>query len=319
MAAAADLRGPPGARLPAGDGGQARALTGLRAAAAGEGAGHRGRRAGAEDPGRGGRAEVAAGDPGAGPPADGPLALDAAVADPGASGSPRRRPARHDDEAAAVILGLQDRATRDRAAEWMEGPEAEPALRLWRALARRCVGPYGEHAAAPLTLAGWVAWSTGDEPEARVALGRALRRRSRLPLRPAAAPGVQRGPGSRSRCAAACAGSGADQAVHAAVARGRCGVSTDTAGGDGPRAPRRRSAAADGGGHPERTGRRWPVRTHRTGRSERDRVRPARKRRPERQGRGARRTDGRARHARHDAAAADHGPAPDGPSGTPRV
>jgi hypothetical protein len=79
------------------------------------------------------------------------------------------------DEAAAVILGLQDRDTRDRAAEWMEGPDADPALRLWRALSRRCVGPYSEHAAASLTLAGWVSWSTGDEPGARVALGLALR------------------------------------------------------------------------------------------------------------------------------------------------
>jgi hypothetical protein len=79
------------------------------------------------------------------------------------------------DEAAAVILGLQDRETRDRAAEWMEGPDAGPALRLWRALSRRCVGPYFEHAAAPLTLVGWVSWSTGDEPGARVALGLALR------------------------------------------------------------------------------------------------------------------------------------------------
>jgi hypothetical protein len=78
------------------------------------------------------------------------------------------------DEAAALILGLQDRATRDRAAEWMEGDEAAPALRLWRALARRCVGPYGEHAAAPLTLAGWVAWSSGDDLEAREALAMAL-------------------------------------------------------------------------------------------------------------------------------------------------
>lgn len=80
-----------------------------------------------------------------------------------------------DDEAAAVIIGLQDRETRDRAAQWMEGPDAEPALRLWRALARRCVGSYAEHAVAPLTLAGWVAWSSGDEPTARVALGLALR------------------------------------------------------------------------------------------------------------------------------------------------
>lgn len=78
------------------------------------------------------------------------------------------------DEAAALILGLQDRTTRDRAAEWMEDDEAGPALRLWRALARRCVGAYGEHAAAPLTLAGWVAWSTGDELEAREALAMAL-------------------------------------------------------------------------------------------------------------------------------------------------
>ncbi|MBY8842442.1 DUF4192 domain-containing protein [Streptomyces sp. SP2-10] len=79
-----------------------------------------------------------------------------------------------DDEAATMILGLQDRTTRDRAAAWMEGDEAGPALRLWRALARRCVGPYSEHAAAPLTLAGWVAWSTGDELEAREALAMAL-------------------------------------------------------------------------------------------------------------------------------------------------
>lgn len=79
------------------------------------------------------------------------------------------------EEAAAVILGLQDRETRDRAAEWMEGREAETALRLWRVLARRCVGPYVEHSAAPLTLAGWVSWSTGDEAAARVALGLALR------------------------------------------------------------------------------------------------------------------------------------------------
>ncbi|MFF9095279.1 DUF4192 family protein [Streptomyces sp. NPDC014802] len=78
------------------------------------------------------------------------------------------------EEAAALILGLQDRTTRDRLAEWMEGDEAEPALRLWRALARRCVGPYGEHAAAPLTLVGWVAWSIGDEVEAREALAMAL-------------------------------------------------------------------------------------------------------------------------------------------------
>ncbi|MEV6110157.1 DUF4192 domain-containing protein [Streptomyces sp. NPDC051940] len=79
-----------------------------------------------------------------------------------------------DDEAASLIIGLQDRATRDRAAEWMEGRDAAPALRLWRALARRCVGPYREHATAPLTLAGWVAWSSGDDTAARVAFSKAL-------------------------------------------------------------------------------------------------------------------------------------------------
>ncbi|MEW2622299.1 DUF4192 domain-containing protein [Streptomyces sp. NPDC048106] len=78
------------------------------------------------------------------------------------------------DEAARLILGLQDRTTRDRAAAWMEGDEAAPALRLWRALARRCVGSYGEHAAPPLTMAGWVAWSAGDELEAREALAMAM-------------------------------------------------------------------------------------------------------------------------------------------------
>ncbi|MEV0114032.1 DUF4192 domain-containing protein [Streptomyces sp. NPDC050844] len=78
------------------------------------------------------------------------------------------------DEAAALILGLQDRTTRDQAAQWMEGDDGVPALRLWRALARRCVGAYGEHAAAPLSLAGWVAWSLGDTTEGQEALDMAL-------------------------------------------------------------------------------------------------------------------------------------------------
>jgi hypothetical protein len=78
------------------------------------------------------------------------------------------------EEAATVILGLQDRLTRDRAAEWMEGADGQCAVRLWRALARRSVQAYEGHAAAPLTLAGWVAWSLGDETNARVALGRAV-------------------------------------------------------------------------------------------------------------------------------------------------
>ncbi|UED86992.1 DUF4192 domain-containing protein [Streptomyces profundus] len=78
------------------------------------------------------------------------------------------------DEAAHLVLGLQDRLARDLTAGWMDGPEALVALRLWRALARRCVGSFESHAAAPLTLAGWVAWSMGDPVSARVAWTRAL-------------------------------------------------------------------------------------------------------------------------------------------------
>jgi Domain of unknown function (DUF4192) len=97
--------------------------------------------------------------------------------------APEGPPARADEsddalldeaEAAAVIVGLQDRATRDRAAEWMELPDATAALRLWRALARRCVEPFREHSAPPISLAGWVAWSSGDDIEARVAFHQAL-------------------------------------------------------------------------------------------------------------------------------------------------
>ncbi|WP_153427204.1 DUF4192 domain-containing protein [Streptomyces alkaliphilus] len=77
-------------------------------------------------------------------------------------------------EAASLILGLQDREARDRSARWQEGPDGRAALRLWRALSRRCVAEYGAHAAAPLTLVGWVAWSLGDAVEARIALARAL-------------------------------------------------------------------------------------------------------------------------------------------------
>ncbi|GAA3708620.1 DUF4192 domain-containing protein [Streptomyces tremellae] len=79
-----------------------------------------------------------------------------------------------DSEVAAVVVGLQDRDTRDRAAAWTDDPQAGAALRLWRALARRCSGVYVEYGAAPLTLAGWYAWAAGDEPSARAAVSRAL-------------------------------------------------------------------------------------------------------------------------------------------------
>ena len=77
-------------------------------------------------------------------------------------------------EAARLVLGLQDRVARDRAAEWLDPPDVEHAQRLWRFLARRCAAPFDNQAAAPLSLLGWTAWVTGDQVTARVALGRAL-------------------------------------------------------------------------------------------------------------------------------------------------
>lgn len=77
-------------------------------------------------------------------------------------------------EAARLILGLQDRLARDRAAEWLDPPDVEHAQRLWRFLARRCAVPFDNHASAPLALLGWTAWVTGDQVTARIALGRAL-------------------------------------------------------------------------------------------------------------------------------------------------
>ncbi|OIV35974.1 hypothetical protein BIV57_18825 [Mangrovactinospora gilvigrisea] len=89
-----------------------------------------------------------------------------------------RRPAdiRLDDAGAArLIIGLQDRATRDRAAEWTREEEMVAAEPLWHHLARRCVAPYTDYACAPLALLGWSRWVLGDEVGARVALARALR------------------------------------------------------------------------------------------------------------------------------------------------
>ena len=77
-------------------------------------------------------------------------------------------------EAARLILGLQDRVARDRAAEWLDQPDVGHAQRLWRFLARCCAVPFDGQAAAPLSLLGWTAWVTGDQVTARVALGRAL-------------------------------------------------------------------------------------------------------------------------------------------------
>ncbi|WP_327066986.1 DUF4192 domain-containing protein [Kitasatospora sp. NBC_01302] len=79
-----------------------------------------------------------------------------------------------DTRAARLIVALQDRANRDRAAEYAEPDELAAAQRLWRFLSRRCVSPYEAFAKAPLTLLAWTSWLAGDTATSRVALGKAL-------------------------------------------------------------------------------------------------------------------------------------------------
>ncbi|MFB7615481.1 DUF4192 domain-containing protein [Kitasatospora sp. NPDC056181] len=76
---------------------------------------------------------------------------------------------------AQLLVALQDRRTRDRAAEYARPAELAPAQRLWRFLARRCVPPYTGYAPPPLTLLAWVSWVAGDSATARVVLAHALR------------------------------------------------------------------------------------------------------------------------------------------------
>ncbi|MFE2917689.1 DUF4192 domain-containing protein [Kitasatospora indigofera] len=76
---------------------------------------------------------------------------------------------------ALLLVGLQDKLLRDRAAEYAESAELGAAQRLWRFLARRCVIPFDGYAAAPLTLLAWTSWLAGDLATARVVLGLVLR------------------------------------------------------------------------------------------------------------------------------------------------
>ncbi|GAA2794998.1 DUF4192 domain-containing protein [Kitasatospora sp. CM 4170] len=77
---------------------------------------------------------------------------------------------------ARLLVALQDRRVRDRAAEYARPAELAPAQRLWRYLARRCVPPYTGYASPPLTLLAWVSWVAGDTATARVVLAHTLRR-----------------------------------------------------------------------------------------------------------------------------------------------
>jgi hypothetical protein len=76
-----------------------------------------------------------------------------------------------DDEAARLLVGLDDIAVRDACCEWACGDRGQRALSLWVQLARRAVPPYDT---VPLFLAGWFAWHSGNATLARVAVNRCL-------------------------------------------------------------------------------------------------------------------------------------------------
>ncbi len=76
-------------------------------------------------------------------------------------------------EVARLVLGLEDHAVRDQAAEWRYGRYGAAALRLWLLLARRATPP---HDLVPLTLAALAVYSSGDGVLARIAVERALER-----------------------------------------------------------------------------------------------------------------------------------------------
>lgn len=76
--------------------------------------------------------------------------------------------------AARLVLGLADRAVRDRAMEHCGPDDLLHAMRLWRDLISRCIPPYEAYTVAPLTLLGWAAWCADDLATARVAIQKAL-------------------------------------------------------------------------------------------------------------------------------------------------
>ncbi|MGV9267154.1 DUF4192 family protein [Kitasatospora sp. NPDC003701] len=80
-----------------------------------------------------------------------------------------------EQRAARLLIALQDRRTRDQAAEYVRPEELAPTQRLWRFLARRCVPPYTGYAPPPLTLLAWASWVAGDTATARVVLAHTLR------------------------------------------------------------------------------------------------------------------------------------------------
>jgi hypothetical protein len=77
-----------------------------------------------------------------------------------------------DDEAARLVLGLDDIVVRDACCEWATTERSGPARRLWTQLARRAVPPWGT---VPLSLVGWFAYLDGDATLASIAVARCLR------------------------------------------------------------------------------------------------------------------------------------------------
>ncbi|MFJ5885934.1 DUF4192 family protein [Kitasatospora cineracea] len=75
---------------------------------------------------------------------------------------------------ARLLIGMQDKLGRDRAAEYAEPDELGTAQRLWRFLVQRCVDPFEHLAAPPMTLLAWTSWLAGDPATARIVLARAL-------------------------------------------------------------------------------------------------------------------------------------------------
>ncbi len=75
---------------------------------------------------------------------------------------------------ARLLIGMQDKLGRDRAAEYAEPDELATAQRLWRFLVQRCVDPFEHLAVPPMTLLAWTSWLAGDSATARIVLARAL-------------------------------------------------------------------------------------------------------------------------------------------------
>ncbi|MFE7781235.1 DUF4192 domain-containing protein [Streptomyces nigrescens] len=79
-----------------------------------------------------------------------------------------------DQVAARIIVGLQDRQTRDAALSTGAENDLPYERQLWSYLAQQCVPPHTSKAPPLLTLLAWVLWRQGDAASATQALTDAL-------------------------------------------------------------------------------------------------------------------------------------------------